>query len=171
MGPHIIETLQLTSPAFKNNGRIPEKYTCDGEDVHPPLQFSTRNPEVQSFVLIVDSENIWQKRYTHWLLWNINANTSKIEEGALPTRTVEGINSQDVIGYTGPGLYQDLPAGKHRYHFRLYALDTYLALPESTTQEVLEQVMQGHILEQAELNGIYENSQQGQNKSRILQTE
>lgn len=145
--------LQLKSPAFLEQGQIPAKYTCDGYDVNinPLLQISDVPEGTQSIVLIVDDPDTPRGDWTHWLLWNIPAQTSQIVEDEIPVGSVQGKNDFGRNEYGGPCP----PSGTHRYQFKLYALDIQLNLDVNTGKKKLEKAMQGHILDQALLVGLY----------------
>jgi Raf kinase inhibitor-like YbhB/YbcL family protein len=136
---------------FEENGQIPVKYTCDGEDVNPPLNISGVPENAQSLVLIVDDPDAPAGTWTHWIIWNIPAHTARIEEHSAPTGTVQGMNDFQKNEYGGPCP----PSGTHRYRFKLYALDGRLSLPEGATKAQVEQLMEGHILGQTVLTGVY----------------
>ncbi len=144
--------MKLTSPAFKNNQNIPEKYTCDGENLSPPLFISDIPVGTESLVLIVDDPDAPSGCFVHWTLWNISPQTTEIPEGKIPENAIEGITDFGKPGYGGPCP----PSGIHRYFFKIYALDTRLELDSSATKEDIEEVMEGHILEKAELIGLYQ---------------
>lgn len=143
------EMLKLTSPSFTSD--IPPKYTCDGDDINPPLFIESVPAGAQSLVLIVDDPDAPAGTWVHWLVWNIDPLTSTIEENSVPSDSVQGTTSFGKPGYGGPCP----PSGRHRYFFKLYALDTMIELSESAKKEELEKAMQGHILDQAELVGSY----------------
>ncbi len=152
-------SLQIRSPAFEPHGTIPRRYTCDGEDLAPPLEWSGVPANTRSLVLIVDDPDapdpaaprmVW----VHWVLYNLPAETRGLPEGGLPLPpgTREGLNNWDRTGYGGPCP----PVGRHRYFFRLYALDTLLPDLGTPTRAEVEAAMAGHVLEQAELVGLYQ---------------
>ena len=143
--------LQITSPVFAAGGTIPVRYTCDGEDVSPPLAFGPVPPGTLSLALIVDDPDAPVGVWVHWVAWNIPPTTREIKENGLPASGVQGLNDWKRNNYGGPCP----PSGTHRYFFRIYALDTVLNLPPSTTKAALERAMQGHILAQGELKGSY----------------
>jgi Raf kinase inhibitor-like YbhB/YbcL family protein len=154
-------TLQLTSSAFKHQGAIPKRYTCDGEDMSPPLVWSGAPTGTKSFVLIVDDPDAPdpaapKMTWVHWVLYNLPATANSLAEGisskALPASTLEGLNDWSRTGYGGPCP----PIGRHRYFHKLYALDKVLTDLHKPTKAKLEQAMQGHILEQAVLIGEYQ---------------
>ncbi|MBI5447436.1 MAG: YbhB/YbcL family Raf kinase inhibitor-like protein [Gammaproteobacteria bacterium] len=144
----------LTSSAFHAGGLIPEKYTCDGEDISPALTWQGAPAGTQSFVLVLDDPDAPVGIWDHWLLFNIPANTQVLPEGmnALPPGTQEGLNSWHRLGYGGPCP----PDTLHRYFFKLYALDTTLSLPEGVKKPLIEAAMQDHILATAELMAKYD---------------
>ena len=143
--------MNLTSPIFKNNQSIPPKYTCDGENISPPLEITGVPPKAKSLILISDDPDAPGGSWVHWLIWNIDPAVAEIAENTVPTGAVQGITSFGQTGYGGPCP----PSGTHRYFFKLYALDTKLGLAIETDREELEQAMKNHILDQAELVGLY----------------
>ncbi len=146
-------TMELTSPAFKHNGKIPSKYTCEGENVSPPLKIDDAPLDVKSFVLIMDDPDAVKpagKIWVHWVVFNIPGETEEIAEGEEP-KGVQGEGTSGDLGYQGPCP----PDGEHRYFFRLYALDEELPLKEGATKVEIEDAMEGHILEETELVGKY----------------
>ena len=144
--------MELTSSAFVNNGKIPEKYTCDGESISPPLEILQVPEEAKSLVLIMedpDSVKSTGKIWDHWILFNISIGVFEIEEGEEPG--VKGVNSFGSKGYGGA-----CPAdGEHSYFFKLYALDAKLDLKEGALKEEIKEMMETHIIETAELIGRY----------------
>ncbi len=143
----------LTSPAFKNNGVIPAKYTCDGKNISPPLEWKDAPVGTKSFALIVDDPDavpvagfVWD----HWILFNIPPHVHEIKEHS--SAGIEGMTSFGKASYGGPCP----PNGQHTYHFKLYALDVMLALKKSSSKKDLEQAMKDHILAEAELLGKYD---------------
>ncbi|MEZ4087158.1 MAG: YbhB/YbcL family Raf kinase inhibitor-like protein [Candidatus Gracilibacteria bacterium] len=148
--------MNIASSAFTHNGNVPSKYTCDGANISPPLEFSNVPEEAQSLVLIVDDPDAPAKTWVHWLVWNIDPTSTGTEEGTVPSglngQTVEGTTDFGQTGYGGPCP----PSGIHRYFFKLYALNAKLDLDASATKPDLEVAMEGHIIDQAELIGLYE---------------
>ena len=147
--------LQISSIAFQPNGRIPAKYTCDGEGMNPPLTFASIPLRAQSLVLIVDDPDVPKSLmpsgvFDHWLIWDLPADSKGIAEGTGKG----GINGMGQAGYIGPCP----PDREHRYFFKLYALDTKLPGARIANKKDLETAMEGHILERAELIGRYERS-------------
>jgi hypothetical protein len=157
-------TLILTSDAFENGGEIPRQYTCTGEDRSPSLAWENVPANARSLVLIVDDPDAPdapdpaapKMTWVHWLLYNLPPSATALPEqvttAQLPTGTLEGLNDWQRTGYGGPCP----PIGRHRYFFKLYALDRMLDDLRRPTKKQLEAAMQGHILAQAELIGTYQ---------------
>lgn len=149
-------TMELKSQAFAAGEMIPAKYTCDGQDISPPLSWSDPPAGTIEFALISDDPDAPVGTWVHWVMWNIPASASALDENlpktaSLLNGTKQGTTDFRRIGYGGPCP----PSGTHRYYFKLYALDTALNLPASTLKKDLEKAMQDHILGQAELMGTY----------------
>lgn len=151
--------LTLRSDAFTHQGSIPSRYTCEGEDISPPLQWSGAPPKARSLVLIVDDPDAPdpaapRMTWVHWLLYDLPIDSTGLPEAVkvLPAGTREGVNDWKRTGYGGPCP----PIGRHRYYHKLYALDTMLGDLGKPTKAKLEAAMRGHVLEQAELMGTYE---------------
>ncbi len=140
--------MRLTSPDFEHNETIPSKFTCDGVDVNPTLIIQDLSPETQSLILIVDDPDAPMGTWVHWVVFNIPV-TAQIDEDSIPG--TQGMNDFRKLDYGGPCP----PSGTHRYFFKLYALDTNLALEEGIRKNDLERAMEGHILAQSELIGLY----------------
>jgi Raf kinase inhibitor-like YbhB/YbcL family protein len=156
-------TFKLTSPAFAANGSIPAKYTCEGADISPALEWSGAPSGTKSFALIVDDPDAPdpakpQRVYVHWVVYNIPANTTELPENAakswLPSGTAQGSNDWGKQTYGGPCP----PIGRHRYFFKLYALDAELNGLSNPNKAQLERAMQGHIVGNAELIGTYQKA-------------
>lgn len=148
--------MKLFSPNFEHNGNIPSKYTCDGLNINPELEIREVPDATKSFALIMEDPDVPKTirqdgMWDHWLIWNIASTTQKIGEGEKISADY-GLTTKGTKDYGGPCP----PDKAHRYFFKLFALDTTLALPSGSTKHELEQAMQGHILETAELIGIYE---------------
>ena len=153
--------LQLTSSAFTHGGAIPRAYTCEGEDISPPLTWSAAPPGTRSFALIVDDPDAPDPKaprmtWVHWVVCNLPAETTGLNEAAtnLPAGALAGLNDWKRAAYGGPCP----PIGRHRYFHKLYALDTVLTGLQRPTKAQVEKAMQGHILERAELVGTYQKS-------------
>ena len=153
--------LRLTSPAFTHQGPIPAKYTCDGDDVSPPLAWTGVPAKARSLALIVDDPDAPdpkapKRTWVHWVVYNLPAADGSfpedVDSGQLPTGAREGTNDWPRVGYGGPCP----PIGRHRYFFKLYALDAILADLGEATKFQVEKAMQGHILEKTELMGTFE---------------
>jgi len=143
--------MQLYSPAFLENGYIPDKYTCDGENISPPLHIKGVSPKALSLVLIVQDPDALTGEWVHWTVWNMNAATRVISENSVPDGSVEGDTDYELPAWAGP-----CPRwGVHRYQFRLYALDVKLDLGSRANRAQLDKAMQGHILDRADLVGLY----------------
>jgi Raf kinase inhibitor-like YbhB/YbcL family protein len=153
--------LKIESTVFDDGGGIPVKYTCEGEDVAPPLVFSGVPEGTQCLVLIVDDPDAPdpaapRMTWVHWVLFNLPADTTSLPEGCgagdLPPGTGEGLNDWQRSGYGGPCP----PIGRHRYFHKLYALDTRLPDMVRPTKQEVEVAMQGHVLAEATLVGTYQ---------------
>lgn len=153
---------RLTSPAFAHQGSIPPRHTCEGGDHSPALAWTGAPAGTQSFVLIVDDPDAPDPRapkltWVHWVLFNLPPSASGLAEDVhdLPPGTRPGVNDWKRTGWGGPCP----PIGRHRYFFKLYALDTSLAPLDRPTKAQVEEAMQGHVLAQAELVGTYHKQQ------------
>ena len=143
--------LILTSSAFQDKGHIPSKYTCDGEDVNPPLEIQNVPEDAQSLALIVEDPDSPGKTWVHWVLFNISPHITRIHEDSVPVGAQETVTDFGNSGYGGPCP----TSGVHRYNFKLFALDEMLDLTEDVTREEIEHAMAGHIIEKAELTALY----------------
>ena len=150
--------LTLKSPAFTHHGEIPQQYTCEGPDRAPALEWSGTPSDTKSFALIIDDPDAPDPKapkmvYVHWVAYDLPASTTNLPEGgALPSGAREGTNDWKRTGYGGPCP----PIGRHRYFFKLYALDAELGDLKTPTKDELLKEMAGHVLEQAELMGTYQ---------------
>jgi Raf kinase inhibitor-like YbhB/YbcL family protein len=148
-----LKNMRISSPEFQNNGEIPKKYTCDQDGTSLPLKFSDIPAETKSLALIMDDPDApMTGGFAHWVVFNMNPATSEIAENMKPESGIEGTSSSGKNGYVPPCP----PSGAHHYHFKLYALDSELNLDGSAKREDVEKAMQGHIVEQAELIGLYQ---------------
>lgn len=146
--------MTITSSAFEEGAVIPAKYTCDGENINPPLTISDMPPETKGLTLIMDDPDASMGTWVHWTIWNIPATTTEIPE-STSSPGIEGVTSFGKPGYGGPCP----PNGDHRYFFRLFALDIALVLPTQAKRSDLDIALQGHILAKAELMGRYQRQQ------------
>lgn len=144
-----MKELTVKSPSFQHNTPIPKKYSCDGEDINPPLTIEGVPKESKSLSLIVGDPDAPGGTFDHWVVWNISPSTTKIAENSVPG--TEGLNGARKPGYTGPCP----PSGTHRYFFKVYALDMELKLGAKTTKRDLEKAMQNHVIGKGELIGTY----------------
>ncbi len=156
-------SLSLTSPAFRSGANIPAIHTCDGANISPPLAWSGVPPDAKSLALIIDDPDAPdpaapQRTWVHWIVYDIPANVSGFPQGArsqeLPLGAHAGSNDWHKSDYGGPCP----PIGRHRYFHKLYALDTVLPDLGNPTKAQLEKAMEGHVIELAELIGLYQRS-------------
>lgn len=147
--------MKITSPAFGNNQSMPSKYTCDGEDINPPLEFHDVPTGAKSLVLLMDDPDAPVGIWDHWVVYNIPPTVTLIEEGKEPEGSI-GLTTSGSAAYEGACP----PNGQHRYFFKLYALDGILSFAEANnvTKKMVEDAMKGHIIEKAELIGLYNRS-------------
>ena len=151
--------IQLTSAAFAHGDKIPFRFTCEGDDVSPPLQWQGAPLETRSFALILDDPDAPRGTWVHWLLYNIPAGAVELTQAVptlaeTPSGARHGRNTAGDMAYAGPC---PPPGTPHRYFFRLYALDIKLGLAPGATRSELEQAMHQHILGQGELMGTYQH--------------
>ena len=155
--------MQLSSTAFTPQGSIPAKYTCEGTDTSPPLTWSGVPASAKSLALIVDDPDAPDPKapkmtWVHWVIYDVLPQTSSLPEGgsrSIPSGTREGLNDWKKTGYGGPCP----PIGRHRYFFKLYALDTVLPDLGKPSKADLLKAMEGHIVGTAELVGTYQKGQ------------
>jgi Raf kinase inhibitor-like YbhB/YbcL family protein len=143
-----VNQLKITSSAFEENGLIPSKYTCDGNNISPSLTIENIPKESKSLSIIVEDPDAPVGTWVHWVIWNIPV-TGRIKENQAPG--VQGINDFRKNNYGGPCP----PNGTHRYFFKVFALDTVLELPANTNKHMLEKAMVGHIIASGQLVGLY----------------
>lgn len=141
--------MKISSPFFADQQAIPAKYTCLGSNVNPPLAFGDIPDGTVSLVLIVDDPDAGG--FTHWIVYDIDPSIHFIDENTVPKDATQGTTSFGKQGYGGPCP----PSGTHRYFFKVYALDDVINLPGTVKKEEVEAKMQGHILQQAELIGVF----------------
>ena len=149
-------TFKLTSTAFAEGNPIPARYSCQGEDVSPPLAWQDAPTGTQSFALIMDDPDAPGGTWVHWIVYNLPAHVNALPEGVtaqkgLPQGALQGRNSWGRNDYGGPCP----PSGTHRYFFKLYALDSMLNLPPGASKEDVLHAMEGHLLAEAQLMGTY----------------
>jgi Raf kinase inhibitor-like YbhB/YbcL family protein len=144
-------TLKLSSPAFSDKGTIPVDYSCQGLDMSPPLNIAGIPLHARSLALVMDDPDATMGTWVHWVVFNISSRTESIPEGSPPAEALVGRNSWGNNSYGGPCP----PSGTHRYLFKLYALDTMLDLKSSATRSDVEKAMEGHVLAQTTLVGLY----------------
>jgi len=148
---------ELTSTAMKPGDAVPKKYTGDGDDLSPPLKWTEPPSGTQSLALICEDPDAPRGTWTHWVAFNLPAESRELAEGmpgepTLPNGTVQGTNDFGKIGYGGPAP----PAGKpHRYFFKLYALDRKVDFQSGADKKQVLAAMKGHILGEAQLMGTY----------------
>jgi Raf kinase inhibitor-like YbhB/YbcL family protein len=148
-------TIKVTSTAFNDGELIPKKYTCDGENVSPPLAWSGVPANAKSLALIVDDPDAPGKTWVHWVVYDLPTSVTSLSENAANAEQLgggkQGTNDFKKIGYGGPCP----PSGAHRYYFKLYALNAETSLNPGATKEQLLQAMAGHIIAQGQLLGRY----------------
>lgn len=149
--------MELKSPAFQNGGDIPQKHTCDGTDVSPPLRWENAPTGTKAFALISDDPDAPVGTWVHWVIYDLPADSKELAEGVatsetLPNGAKQGINDFRKVGYGGPC---PPPGPAHRYFIKLYALDSPTNLKPRATKQQLLDAIKGHILAEAQLMGRY----------------
>jgi Raf kinase inhibitor-like YbhB/YbcL family protein len=149
-------TITVESSAFQEGGMIPSKYTCDGQDISPPLAWTGVPETAKSIALIADDPDAPMGTWVHWVMWNVPPNVHELAENVakdpeLPDGSRQGMTDFKRPGYGGPCP----PSGTHRYYFKIYALDKKLDLPGSTKKADLLKAMDGHVLAEGQLMGKY----------------
>ena len=140
--------MKITSPSFGHKEKMPPRFTCKGEDINPALRIGEVPFKTESLALIVDDPDAPAKIWVHWLVCNMPKDC-QVAENSVPG--IEGQNDSGEVGYSGPCP----PSGTHRYFFRLYALDARLTLKKGYSRTDLEKAMEGHVLAQTELVGLF----------------
>lgn len=143
--------MEITTSAFKESESIPAKFTCDGENINPELNFLNISGNAKSLVLIMDDPDAVSGTFTHWIIYNIDPKTETISENSIPKGSKQGLNDAGKANYTGPCP----PSGTHRYYFKLYALDTILTLGDKVDKTTIDNAINGRIIEEAQLIGLY----------------
>lgn len=154
--------LTIKSPAFENEQKIPVKYSCDGESVSPPLLWEGVPDSARSLVLISDDPDAPMGTWVHWVVYDIPPTITEFPENIPPVRDLAGLKEQNLGGKQGKnsagkiGYYPPCPpSGTHRYFFKLYALDTMLGIEPGATKNEILQAMNGHVIAEAQLMGLY----------------
>lgn len=156
-GDFVVSAFEISSPAFQDGERIPDRHTCVGEDLSPPLRWEGAPEGTQSFALITEDPDAPGGTFVHWVLYNLPAAITELPEGVprdkrLESGALQGVNDFRVVGYRGPC---PPPGRPHRYYFILRALDAALDLGPGVTKGRLETAMQGRVLAEAKLMGTY----------------
>lgn len=144
--------MKITSPAFENYEHIPKEHTCDGYSLSPPLEIEDVPEEAKSLILIMDDPDAVGGTFTHWIVWNISADTEEFRKNHVPEGVVVGVNSEGKNKYTGPCP----PSSTHAYIFNLYAIDAWLPNDPSLSKREIKRLIKGHVIDKAVLKGYYE---------------
>lgn len=142
-------TIKVVSPSFDNDTMIPARFTCDGQGVNPELALAHVPPQAKSLVLMVEDPDAADGTFLHWLVYDMPV-VSRIEEDSIQGK--QGMNSAGKKNYHGPCP----PSGTHHYHFRIYAIDRMLDLPEGVSRDVVDNAMKGHVMAEGDLVGLYQ---------------
>jgi len=148
--------LKITISAFQEGGMIPKQYTCDGQNISPPLAWESLPTNAETLALIADDPDAPGRTWVHWVVFDLPISVKNLAENVPPQENIPGGGKQGMndflkVGYGGPCP----PSGTHRYYFRVYALDKELRLDNKTTKDQLTKAMAGHVLAQGELMGRY----------------
>ena len=143
--------MKITSPVFQDGERVPVKYTCQGPNISPPLEFKDVPAEAKSLVLMVEDPDATAKPWVHWLVFNIPPTAKGFEESAIAPGSIQGLCNGNTFGYEGPCP----PVNEHTYLFKLYALDKKLNIPAESDRKVVLKEIEGHIITEAVLHGLY----------------
>lgn len=141
----------LISPNFKHNEKIPVQFTGDDKDINPELEIKEIPEKTKSLVLIVEDPDALVGTWTHWVVFNINPDIKRVFKNSVPENGIQGQNSWGKNNYKGPKP----PSGTHRYFFKIFALDTKIGLDQGASKEEIERAIKNHILDKAELIGVY----------------
>jgi len=148
------DSITVSAPAFAAGKAIPTQFAYKQQNLSPELRIGNVPANAKSLVLIVDDPDASMGLWTHWLVWNLPANTTDIPEGKLPPNAVQGKNNFGNVRFDGPAP----PFGTHRYFFHVYALNTVIALPAGSSRSALEAAMKGHVVGEGETYGVYSAS-------------
>lgn len=153
----ISRSIQITTPAFQNNGLVPKQYTCDGDNTNPALSWTGVPVGAKSLAMTLEDPDAPSGLFVHWVVFNMPPDLTGLKEGMptdakLPDGTIQALNGAKKSGYIGPCP----PSGVHRYFFRVYALDTVLDLPETANRDDLFKAVQGHVIGWGQLNSRYQ---------------
>ena len=146
--------MKVESSAFQNGSEIPRKYGYKKENINPPIIIKEIPDQTKSIALIMDDPDAMGavgKIWVHWIVWNIDPNTSEIKENSVPSNSIQGKTDFGEIGYGGPAP----PDKEHTYIFKVYALDEKLNIKEGSSKSQVEDAMNGHVLSEAKLEGTY----------------
>ncbi len=144
--------MRIMSPAFEDGGRVPPKYTCDGDDVNPELRFADVPENAVSLAIIIDDPDSPSGNWLHWSVWNLAPSMRVLPEDASLKGAMEGETDFSEIGYGGP-----CPSyGEHEYRFIVFALDCLLDLPRGTQRHILERAIEGHVIASATIKAKYQ---------------
>jgi Raf kinase inhibitor-like YbhB/YbcL family protein len=145
--------IQVTSSAFENEGAIPARYTCDGENINPPLHIGDIPELAKTLAIVVEDPDAPGGTFDHWLIWNLDPTDHTIPENTNPG--ISGTNSAGKTGYHSPCP----PSGSHRYYFHVYALSEYLDLPPETDKRALQAAMEPLVIARGSIMGRYERKE------------
>lgn len=151
--PNIKSGLNLTSQAFNDNALMPVQYSCRGQNINPPLSITGPPAGTKSLALIMHDPDAVSDDFVHWLMWDIPTFTESITADSVPTGAFQGTNGANQNKYMGP--CPPAGTGTHRYMFEFYALDKILNLPAGASRDQLQKAMEGHILAQTKLTGLF----------------
>lgn len=143
--------IKITSSAFSQNATIPQKYTCTGENINPPLSIEGVPENTKSLALIIDDPDASRGTFTHWIIFNIDPQTTEIKENSFPKDAILGKNDSGNLKYRGPCP----PSGTHRYFFTIYALDTNLNFSQPPDIKEINKAMEGHIIDSSQIMAKY----------------
>ncbi|MEK9160273.1 MAG: YbhB/YbcL family Raf kinase inhibitor-like protein [Patescibacteria group bacterium] len=144
--------MKFYSSAFADQEEIPSHYTCDGQNISPPLMIDSVPAAAQTLAIIVYDPDAPSGDFVHWIIWNISPINKQLSENVFIPEATQGINDFAKPGWGGPCP----PSGSHRYVFRLFALDTTLDLPDTATKLELKAAMEAHVLEEAQFTSTYQ---------------